>query len=98
MIAGEAGKTVIFNFDTKQWRNGKKCICIEKNWGFSLQYKNTFLAIGGEYKKQTDAGIHKYNPETESWEKAPFKLLRKARSLSVTFVTEEYLNCKAIKK
>ena len=66
---GDDGKTEILDLETLTWRPGPNFPTNSRaNDGESLQYRDTFLAVGGySWGKSEELAIWKYMPDEEEW-------------------------------
>ena len=83
----------IFDTQTQEWRMGpdlpddRELCC-----GSSVQYKDTFLIIGGEDGGEQDA-ILEFDPVNYEWKVLPHKLKTARNSFAAVLVPNDYISC-----
>ena len=88
-----ASSSEIFDTQTQEWQmgldlpDGQELCC-----GNSVQYKDTFLIIGGENGGIQDA-ILEFDPVNYKWKVLPHKLKTARNSSAAVLVPNDYISC-----
>lgn len=87
----------ILSLEDMSWRMAAHDLPYGMAFGGSIQWDQTFLAVGG-YRLNTDGfgysgKIFRYEPETESWTEMPQELSIPRREFTAFLVPENFVQC-----
>ena len=98
IYSSKSNATDILNLSDGTWRSGSDFPSErEFYYGSSVQYKNSFLAVGGfNFEDEDRDEVWYFNPDFDVWERQNVSLSRPRHAMAAMFISddvcsEEYL-------
>ena len=90
---GELSTTIVLNLKTLRWDKESQSLPRVISHGSSVQYRDTFLIVGGWNGDEIFKTIFEFNPIDNSWIERPEKLQKGRVSSAVFMMTNELDQC-----
>ena len=84
--------TEIFNLQTLDWSQGED-LPVGIFQGASVQFKDSFLLVGGESEDAWINTIYYFNPQDQKWEKRNETMKQGRRDFAAFLVPNSLANC-----